>query len=350
MKNLITRISAALATLSIAASPLAFGSQVATAATNSFNLTVPINTVKTGPNGSRHILATKAVEQAYRGMQCSAHATAKNQESVHPNNDLEVASNGSHVTLKNVERAGGILTTADGTLTLGSDVTVTLVMGPDTVFSGGLDVNITCEDPSIEVCRDGMIKTIKKSERKSTDTNAPCPTPEFEASIICKVKDEKAVFTLKATQTSGDSKLAFNPANGTTLTNGNEVTVIGTYNDGKGEKAVKTIAPAKADCTPEKVNVCRDGKVISILKAERKSTDSDAPCPVEKIKVCRDNKQIEIAKTDRKNSDTDAPCPEVKGATTLPNTGAGSIAGLIGATFIGGTVLSQFRMRRSSRQ
>ncbi len=216
-----------------------------------YTLRVPIDTVISKVEvGSKHVLASEVVQSKYVGLSCSVNATAENQGSVHPDNDLVVSSGSSSVTLKDVERAGGVLTHAQGSLTLGSDVKVTLVMGKDKVFSGGMDVNVTCKEREIEVCRDGVITPIKETERRESDTDAPCPV------------DEKHI------------------------------------------------------------NVCRNGSVVEIKESEKQSTDGSAPCP------------------------------EVKGvgATTeqLPNTGAGSIAGIVGATFAGSTAIAQVRLRRKA--
>lgn len=319
MRNLSKLTNKVAITLALLASPFFFQTATVSATTNTSNvsISVPIDTYKIGAVGSVHELASKDVSSSHQGMVCVVNATARNQESVHPNNNLIVSSGSTSVELKDVERAGGILTTANGSLTLGSKVTVKLVLGQDGGFSGGLDVNISCEDPKIEICRDGKVMTINKKDKKPTDKDTPCVAPEISAAIVCSAVDGKPVYKLEAKKTRGDSNVTFSPENGKVLENGNQVIVTATYNDGNGTKTVKTTAPAVANCAPEKVNVCRDGKVLTINK------------------------------TDRKDTDKDAPCPEVKAATTtLPNTGAGSLLGVFSATFIGGTALAQRHLRR----
>ena len=117
--------------------------------------------------------------------------------------------------------------------------------------------------------------------------------PDFEASVACKVVDGKAVYKLNVKQTAGDKTLTFTPKNDTTLNDGKAVQVVGMDNQGK--KIIKT-TKAVADCTPEKK-------------------------------------------------------PEVKATTTeLPNTGAGSVAGLMGATLAGGTAIAQLRLRKKTNR
>lgn len=108
---------------------------------------IPINTVIREPAGTQVPLLTKEVPEQYIGYICTANAVAKNQSSVHPGNDLIVSSNGTSVTMKDVERASGVSTPASGTLQLGSAIDVTLSMGQDGVFSGGMTVELDCEEP-----------------------------------------------------------------------------------------------------------------------------------------------------------------------------------------------------------
>lgn len=50
------------------------------------------------------------------------------------------------------------------------------VNGTETSDKCKLTVKVTEEPKDISVCRDGKVITIKENERRSTDTNAPCPT------------------------------------------------------------------------------------------------------------------------------------------------------------------------------
>ncbi|MEZ5165420.1 MAG: hypothetical protein R2695_02645 [Acidimicrobiales bacterium] len=87
---------------------------------------------------------------------------AENNASVHPGNDLVVASGEDSVVLRGVEGAPGKVTTAEATLMLGPVITVTLVMGPDGIFSAGAkaDVVLECVPP-----------------KHTTTTSSPRPPP-----------------------------------------------------------------------------------------------------------------------------------------------------------------------------
>jgi len=149
---------------------------VAIAATTPL-ISIPVDTAVRGDAGSKHELKNIEVSTDNVGMVCEVNTTAENQSSVHPGNDLVVASGDDNVTLKDVEREANGITSAQGQLLLGNRLTVTLVLGEDKVFSGGMNVELNCEKPPVEikVCRDGKVVTLLKTEVKETDKKAPCP-------------------------------------------------------------------------------------------------------------------------------------------------------------------------------
>jgi hypothetical protein len=122
----------------LAPSLLAYGQ------TNGFSITIPLDTVVYIPYDSNRVLASEPVPPEFAGQSCAVSGISRNQDSVHPDNDLIVSSGGSQVILENVEDEPGETLHAAGSLTLDSDVTVTLHMGPDAVFSAGIDVIIDC--------------------------------------------------------------------------------------------------------------------------------------------------------------------------------------------------------------
>jgi hypothetical protein len=172
----------------IAGIALSIAIPVQVMAVSSPQISIPVNTVIRGNAGSTHILAEVNVDKEIIGMICSVNATAENQGSVHPGNNIVVSSGSENVTLIDVEREANGITNAEDELTMSSDLTVTLILGKDKVFSGGMDVNLHCEEPEpklIEVCRDGKVITINEDEVNSTDTSVPCPTePEVLTEVV----------------------------------------------------------------------------------------------------------------------------------------------------------------------
>jgi hypothetical protein len=108
------------------------------------SITFPLTTVAYGESGTIHEITSGAVPADLVGQSCSVTATADNNGSVHPQSDLIVSSGSGQVTVRDVEATAGATTTAAGTLTLGTMVTVSVQLGPDGVFSGGGTVDLVC--------------------------------------------------------------------------------------------------------------------------------------------------------------------------------------------------------------
>jgi hypothetical protein len=120
------------------------GSAAAVAGDEEFTIVIPIDTVVFASEGSTTVLATTPVGEEFAGYVCSVATRAENQESVHPGNDLIVESGSSLVTLADVEGTAGGVVVGEGELELGSEIVVSLIMGPDAVFSAGFEVHLVC--------------------------------------------------------------------------------------------------------------------------------------------------------------------------------------------------------------
>lgn len=138
------RLSMAALVAAVMILVLAFAQFASAQTDEGFSLTIPLDTVVYIPWDARQVLASEPVPERFAGQSCEVTAVSRNQESVHPDNDLIVQSGGSEVVIENVEDEPGGTVQAVGMLVLGSEVTVTLHMGPDAVFSAGLDVVIDC--------------------------------------------------------------------------------------------------------------------------------------------------------------------------------------------------------------
>lgn len=113
-----------------------------------FQIIVPLNTVVRAPEGSETILNTTQTPEEFLGETCEVTAQSENQSSVHPDNDLVVASGGNQIVLPDVEAEPGAVVTATGTLVLGGEIVISLIMGPDEVFSAGIEVRFQCPPPT----------------------------------------------------------------------------------------------------------------------------------------------------------------------------------------------------------
>ncbi len=345
---------AALFGLSMSISPLALlAAGTAQAANTAAEISIPVSTiVRRIGVGNTEVLATKSINADYQGMVCDVKATAVNQGSVHPNNDLIVASNGTSVTLADVERAANVETFSNGTLTLGNNVKVSLRMGDDDVFSAGMDVVLSCEEPSYDYSCDALnVSILDEDERKvkaeaviSKSDNVKVVGTEIDFGDGTTETVNPATHTYsKAGKYAIEATVKFELQNASKdikqVTCGNtvefEAEMIEVCRDGKVipiEKDDRRDTDTDAPCPVEQIEVCRDGEVIPIDEDDRLDTDTDVPCPVEKIEVCRDGKVIPIEKDDILDTDVEGDCPEVLGKT-LPDTGAGAITtGLMGVT------------------
>ena len=129
-------------------------------AVDGFQVEIDISTVMHAPVGSITQLATEDVPAEFHGQTCQVEsAVADNQQSTHPGNNLIVASGGTEVVLENVEDQPDGHVVADGLLTLGPTIVVSLQMGEDHTFSAGMAVTITCQPipPSGYACIDGEV-------------------------------------------------------------------------------------------------------------------------------------------------------------------------------------------------
>ena len=149
----------------------------ASAAESSTSIDVPVDTVAYGAPGSTHELASVAVDPALRGASCSVASTGKNNDSVHPDSRLVVTSGSSSVSLEDVESAPGKTSEGDGELVLGDTVVISVVLGPDGIFSGGVSVSISCTPPPPTT-----------TTPPPTTTTPPPPTTTTPPAVVVSVK------------------------------------------------------------------------------------------------------------------------------------------------------------------
>lgn len=160
-----------------------------------FQIVVPIGTVVRAPEGSETVLSTTSTPEELVGETCEVTARSQNQSSVHPDNDLVVVSNGSQITLHDVEALPGGVVTATDTLVLGEEIVITLIMGPDEVFSAGIEVRFQCPPPSTTT-------TEPTTTTESTTTSTLASTTTTAVSATTLVPTTEASTTTLAPTTS----------------------------------------------------------------------------------------------------------------------------------------------------
>lgn len=172
-----------LVTMLLTIAPARFA---AAAAVDEFNISIPIDTVVQAPEGSITVLATEPVGEQFAGQACTVAARTENQQSVHPGNDLIVESGSSLVRLENVESGAGTVVIAEGEFELGSEIVVSLIMGPDEVFSAGFLVHVQCV-PTETTTTTEATTTTTNGQTSTTDVTAP------PAETTSTVKDDSVL-------------------------------------------------------------------------------------------------------------------------------------------------------------
>ena len=118
--------------------------QVALAA--SFTILLDFQVIR-APQGTRVFLTAVNTPAEFVGQVCDVTASPINNQSVHPDNHLEVVS-ATTVLLPDVEGAPNKVTTSTGPIELGPTIEVWLIMGPDRVYSGDFNLRFDCEPPA----------------------------------------------------------------------------------------------------------------------------------------------------------------------------------------------------------
>jgi hypothetical protein len=160
---------------------------------------IPLDTLVRAEPGSEHLLGSAEVPAELQGVTCPVAAVAQNQTSVHPGNNLVVATDGDSIVLEDVERAPGAVTVAEEQLTFGSMLTVTLVLGEDGVFSAGMTVRF-CDIPETTTTTTTVETTTSTTE--ATTTTIPTTTTTMETTTTVTVLPSTTVTTAPEASTT----------------------------------------------------------------------------------------------------------------------------------------------------
>ncbi|MEX1091766.1 MAG: DUF11 domain-containing protein [Acidimicrobiia bacterium] len=174
------RLLVVAAALAVLASLVAIAAPTAWASSH-IDLSIPIDTHVRGQPGAQGVLATVETGDL-EGQECSVSATSENQRSTHPNNNLIVGSGSSSVVLEDVESVPMGTVHAEGLLTLGPTVTITLVLGEDGVFSAGLTVHLECEPPLVPVT-DLEVTKVDLVDPVVVDSDNPTALITYEVTV-----------------------------------------------------------------------------------------------------------------------------------------------------------------------
>lgn len=162
-------------------------------------ISIPIDTIVKAEKDSTTQLATADVPEGFDQHMCMVAAHAENQESVHPGNDLVVASGASQVVLPDVEASPRRVVEATELLELADVITVSLIMGKDGIFSAGIDVVVECHEE--ETTTTTTIAEVSPTEVTTTTTAEVEPT-EVTTTTTAEVSPTDVSTTVAPTSTS----------------------------------------------------------------------------------------------------------------------------------------------------
>jgi LPXTG-motif cell wall-anchored protein len=129
--------------LVLAAALLAYASPVA--AQDSDTFTIVVEGVLTGAEGDVAEVVNQPVAAALVGETCTVTGQSENNGSVHPGNNLIIATGSSSTTVAGTEDTPGQIVNGTGSVVLGESVVVSVEFGPDGVTSGGVTLTFACQ-------------------------------------------------------------------------------------------------------------------------------------------------------------------------------------------------------------
>lgn len=106
--------------------------------------TIQVEGVLTGNEGDVVSVVSQPVDAALVGATCNVVGASENNSSVHPGNDLIIATGDTTTTVPGVEDAPGLVINGSGSVVLGASVDISLRFGPDGVTSGGTTLTFDC--------------------------------------------------------------------------------------------------------------------------------------------------------------------------------------------------------------
>lgn len=139
-------------------------------------ISLPIEAVVRAPEGDVVLLGSVDVDEELVGRTCSWEFHALNSRSVHPGNDLILATGGAEWLIENVELVAFDDLVVTGSFQLGETVSVSLRMGPDEVFSEGVTVEVVCEDDHGDHGDEAPTTTAAPTTTEAPATSAPPTT------------------------------------------------------------------------------------------------------------------------------------------------------------------------------
>ncbi len=116
--------------------------------------------------GTVHTVADLPVPESLQGQPCDLRIVTQNQSSVHPGTDVSVTSGGVTSVIEGVEDTADARVVDTHRVTLGSDILVEVMIGPDGSSSLGFTASFECTP-------DQLLPTVAPAQQTTTTVTGP---------------------------------------------------------------------------------------------------------------------------------------------------------------------------------
>ncbi len=174
-----------IATMALASLTFAFATTGPVSAQETQSFTISVDGIAEGEEGSVIEVARQAVPDGLEGATCDVTATASNNGSIHPGNDLLLMSGSSSGELSDVEGSAGQVSTGSAPVVLGDEVVIELRFGSSGVTSGGVTVEFACQvaAPETTTTTAAPTTTVTTEAPTTTATTAAPPTGGVDTGV-----------------------------------------------------------------------------------------------------------------------------------------------------------------------
>ncbi len=158
-------------------------------------LTVDFDDVVFASAGAIVPVGSVAVGADLQGRTCLTSVVTANQSSIHPENDLLIATGGSKARIEDVEDFTNGTNSWLVDITLGSSIDMSVEMGPDGISSLGFTVEIDCSKP----LAGSTVPVLASSVTTTTTTTSTTLTPEATGSTTVTTTAPETTITSETT-------------------------------------------------------------------------------------------------------------------------------------------------------
>jgi hypothetical protein len=166
-------------------------------------LTIDFDDVVFASAGAIVPVGSVAVGADLQGRTCLTSVVTANQSSIHPENDLLIATGGSMARIEDVEDFTNGTNSWLVDITLGSSIDMSVEMGPDGISSLGFTVEIDCSKP----LAGSTVPVLASSVTTTTTTTSTTLTPETTGSTPLTATSPETTITSETTTSETTSEV-----------------------------------------------------------------------------------------------------------------------------------------------